>query len=69
MLSKGKVRDALELLRKDGWLQVRQTGSHRHFRHPTKRGLVTVPGRPADDLPVGTWKSVMRQAMIDDSTI
>jgi predicted RNA binding protein YcfA (HicA-like mRNA interferase family) len=37
-----KVRAMIRLLERDGWRQVRQTGSHRHFRHPTKRGTVTV---------------------------
>lgn len=26
-----------------GWYFVRQKGSHRHFKHPTNPGLVTVP--------------------------
>ena len=30
-------------LKKDGWFFVRQVGSHRHFAHDTKPGLVTVP--------------------------
>lgn len=27
----------------DGWMLIRVTGSHHHFRHPIKTGLVTVP--------------------------
>lgn len=34
-----KVRDVLKLLERDGWEHVRQTGSHRHYRHPTKAAL------------------------------
>ncbi|WHP30341.1 type II toxin-antitoxin system HicA family toxin [Trabulsiella odontotermitis] len=45
----------------DGWILIRVTGSHHHFRHPIKRGLVTVP-HPKKDLPVGTVKSIRRQA-------
>lgn len=45
----------------DGWILIRVTGSHHHFRHPIKRGLVTVP-HPKKDLPVGTVKSICRQA-------
>jgi len=37
-------------LHADGWIQVRQRGSHRQFRHPTKRGTVTVPGALGQDL-------------------
>lgn len=31
-------------------------------RHPTKRGLVTVAGRPNDDLAPGTLTSILKQA-------
>ncbi len=45
----------------EGWILLRVTGSHHHFRHPIKSGLVTVP-HPEKDLPVGTVKSIRRQA-------
>lgn len=57
-----KVRDVLKLLENDGWSQVRMRGSHRQFKHPTKRGLVTVPGKPGDELAIGTYNSILRQA-------
>jgi predicted RNA binding protein YcfA (HicA-like mRNA interferase family) len=57
-----KVRDVIRRLRNDGWVQVSQKGSHRQFRHATKPGKVTVPGNPSDDLPLGTYKSILRQA-------
>ena len=58
------VREALELLRRDGWLQVSQRGSHRQFKHSTKPGKVTVPGKPSDEIPPDTWYSILRQAGI-----
>jgi predicted RNA binding protein YcfA (HicA-like mRNA interferase family) len=57
-----KVRDLIRELERDGWLQIRQVGSHRQFRHPTKPGTVTVPGGLGDDLAKGTVGSVVRQA-------
>ena len=57
-----KVRDVLKLLNEDGWYLVATEGSHRQFKHPTKVGRVTVPGKPNDDLPIGTLNSVLRQA-------
>ena len=45
----------------DGWFLVRQAGSHRQFRHPTKPGLVTIPVHRGD-LPAGTVNSILRQA-------
>ncbi|WP_445267983.1 type II toxin-antitoxin system HicA family toxin [Synechococcus sp. C9] len=40
-----KVREVIARLEADGWYQVRTKGSHRHFRHPTKAGLVMVAGK------------------------
>ncbi|HSO54219.1 MAG TPA: type II toxin-antitoxin system HicA family toxin [Actinomycetes bacterium] len=57
-----KVHEAIKLIEADGWVLVRQRGSHRQYRHPTKRGLVTVPGKPSRDLPIGLARSILRQA-------
>jgi len=57
-----KVREAIRLIEVDGWVQVRQTGSHRHFRHPTKPGTVTIAGKPSDDLHPKTQASILKQA-------
>jgi predicted RNA binding protein YcfA (HicA-like mRNA interferase family) len=57
-----KVRDILRLLKDDGWYLVVTEGSHRQFKHSTKRGRVTVPGKPNDDLPHGTLNSILKQA-------
>lgn len=38
-----KVRDIVKLIEEDGWYFVRTRGSHRHFKHPRKPGLVTSP--------------------------
>jgi len=61
-----KVRDVLRRLAADRWAQVSQKGSHRQFRHPTKSGRVTVPGKPSDDLKEGTYRSILRQAGLED---
>jgi predicted RNA binding protein YcfA (HicA-like mRNA interferase family) len=53
-------RDVIKALERDGWALKRITGSHHHFTHPTKPGLVTVP-HPKRDLPIGTVKSRERQ--------
>lgn len=31
------------ILFKHGWKKDSQTGSHRHYKHPTKTGKVTIP--------------------------
>jgi predicted RNA binding protein YcfA (HicA-like mRNA interferase family) len=50
------------LLQADGWQQVAQRGSHRQFKHASKTGRVTVPGKPSDDLAPGTCNSILKQA-------
>lgn len=57
-----KVADLLRWLHEDGWQLVATRGSHRQFKHPTKPGRVTVPGKPSDDLAPGTLNSVLKQA-------
>lgn len=57
-----KVREVIRMLVADGWRYVRTTGSHRQFRHPAKPGTVTVAGKPAVDVPVGTLGSILKRA-------
>jgi len=56
------VRDVIKLLEQDGWYLVRTRGSHRQYKHPVKRGLVTVAGKLSHDLAAGTLDSVLKQA-------
>jgi predicted RNA binding protein YcfA (HicA-like mRNA interferase family) len=57
-----KVRDLIRKLEVDGWRHVRTRGSHRQFNHSEKRGVVTVPGKPNDDLAPGTLNNILKQA-------
>lgn len=49
-----KVRAVIRLLERDGWYLARTRGSHRQYKHPEKRDLVTVAGKPGDELAPGT---------------
>ena len=51
------------ILLADGWYEVGQTGSHRHYKHPTKKGKVTIPFH-AKDLTKGTENSIYKLAQI-----
>jgi predicted RNA binding protein YcfA (HicA-like mRNA interferase family) len=62
-----KVREVLKLLRADGWYQVPSRGGHRQFKHSTKRGRVTVAGKPGDNLAPGTLNSILKQAGVRHS--
>lgn len=61
-----KVREVLRRLRADCWVRVKSKGGHRQFKHPSKRGRVTVFGKPNDALPPGTLASIFRQAGWDE---
>lgn len=57
-----KVKEVIKLIEADGWNLVRTRGSHRQFKHSIKVGLVTVAGKPSDDLAIGTRDSILKQA-------
>lgn len=61
-----KVRDVIRRLTQDGWIKIAQKGRHRQFKHAIKKGKVTVPGKESDDLPEGTYRSILRQAGLED---
>jgi predicted RNA binding protein YcfA (HicA-like mRNA interferase family) len=54
-----KTRDIVRTLEGDGWYVVRQRGSHQQFKHPNKPGLVTVAGKPGDEVAPGTFDSIL----------
>ena len=52
------------LLRKHGWTEYGGNGSHRNYRKPGERMLVTVPFHKGKTLPEGTQAAIMRIAGI-----
>ena len=57
-----KVKELIKRIEADGWVQARQRGSHRQFRHPARAGTVTVSGKLSIDVPLGTLNNVLKQA-------
>lgn len=62
-----KVREVIKRLEEDGWYLARTRGSHRQYKHPIKKGTVTVSGRISIDVPVGALKNIWRQAQIKEN--
>ena len=57
-----KPREIARRLRRDGWVVKRRgPGDHVQYTHPTKPGRVTLD-MGAGDIPLGTLRSVFRQA-------
>ncbi|MBO4654655.1 MAG: type II toxin-antitoxin system HicA family toxin [Bacteroidales bacterium] len=57
-----KVRDLIRMLRRDGWELVKIKGDHRQFKHPTKKGKVTVNKKLSDDLDGDLLDNILKQA-------
>lgn len=60
-----KVSKILRDLRMDGWVKVHQVGSHRQFKHPTKKGKVTVNGSESEDVWGMKLKSIESQSGLE----
>ena len=62
-----KIKEAIDLVEEDGWYIVVQEGSHRQYKHPTKKGRVTIAGKKSADMAPGTWNSILRQSGLKGS--
>ncbi len=59
-----KPKDIIKILKADGWYEIKSnSGSHKQFKHETKKGRVTVPFHNKD-LAIGTLHSIWQQADI-----
>jgi len=57
-----KIREVIKLIEDDGWYLARTKGDHRQYKHPVKKGLVTISGKSSDDVSKGTLNSILKQA-------
>lgn len=57
-------RELVRILLADGWYEVACVGDHHQYKHPFKKGKVTIP-HPKKDLPKKTVKSIFKQAGIN----
>jgi len=60
-----KARDIIRLIENDGWYLIRQKGSHKQYKHPVKKGIVTIAAhKQSDDIAPGTLNSIFKQAQL-----
>lgn len=57
-----KVRELIRLLQRQGWVELRSRGSHRQFKHPRERSVITVPGQEGKELAPGTLNDILKKA-------
>jgi predicted RNA binding protein YcfA (HicA-like mRNA interferase family) len=61
-----KALDAIKMMEEEGWFLVRQRGSHKQYKHPVKRGPVTIAvDKQSDEIAPGALSSIFKQAQID----
>ena len=57
-----KVRQIISMIERDGWHRVDSKGGHRQYKHPSKKGRVTISGHANDDVHSKTLNSILKQA-------
>jgi predicted RNA binding protein YcfA (HicA-like mRNA interferase family) len=57
-----RVREAISFIERNGWVLVSIKGSHRQFKHPVKKGRVTIAGNLGDELAKVTLNSILKQS-------
>ena len=62
MMKRYKVKEVIKLLEEDGWYLVTTVGDHRQFKHPTKKGRVTVRGQQSEVLSQFLLNCIWKQA-------
>jgi predicted RNA binding protein YcfA (HicA-like mRNA interferase family) len=57
-----KCSELLRILKKDGWYEVSQRGSHIKLKHPTKMGIIIFPDHGSQEMAKGTEKRILKDA-------
>ena len=56
-------REVIKILKDDGWYEAHCVGDHHQFKHPTKKGRVTVT-HPVKDMKRDNIKRISEQSGI-----
>jgi predicted RNA binding protein YcfA (HicA-like mRNA interferase family) len=62
-----KCREVEEILKRYGFQLISQKGSHRKWRNSESLIQVIVPEHKGKDLPIGTLRSILKNAQIPES--
>jgi predicted RNA binding protein YcfA (HicA-like mRNA interferase family) len=58
-----KVWEIVKRLENDGWILVRQKGSHKQYKHPDKKDLITLPDHGNNKEPsIGVLNDIFKKA-------
>lgn len=59
-----RFREVEKMLLADGWYEVKIVGSHHQYKHPTKKGKITIPEHGGKDVDMNIDKKIKKQAGI-----
>jgi predicted RNA binding protein YcfA (HicA-like mRNA interferase family) len=59
-----KYNELFRLLKKDGWFEVRQKGSHVILQHPERSEQLTVPYHSGKEVKKGLLVAILKQVNI-----
>lgn len=59
-----KSSELLRIMKKDGWYEIRQKGSHIIMKHPTKSNVIPVPYHASKEMKEGTLQAILKLAEI-----
>lgn len=61
-----RFREVRKALRAEGWVKVRQAGSHETWESADRTRVVTVAGKDSDTVPVDTLATIRRATGLDE---
>jgi predicted RNA binding protein YcfA (HicA-like mRNA interferase family) len=57
-----KSSELIRILKKDGWIVIRQKGSHMIMQHPIKSNQLTVPNHGSLEVGTGLANKILKDA-------
>ena len=57
-----KSSELIRMFQKSGWIELRQSGSHKIFKHPESEFTISVPSHGSKEVPTGLAKKLIKQA-------
>jgi len=57
-----KYNEFIRILKRNGWYEIRQTGSHIVMHHPDKKDPIIVPDHGSKEIGKGLQIKIMKQA-------
>jgi len=58
-----KIRDIIKKLESEGWVLVRQKGSHKQYKNTNKPDLITIPDHGSNKEPsIGVLNDIKKKA-------